>query len=112
MSADQFANATLLVNELKVAMRAGEGANSVSNSEDLARVLAESVSESGTVETGKALKLRAEALDAIREEGSSGDSFRREGLSKGQACRAGCLSLFVFWSFVFEELTKFESIKC
>ncbi|XP_054805530.1 flavonol 7-O-rhamnosyltransferase-like isoform X2 [Prosopis cineraria] len=76
MSADQFANATLLVNELKVAMRAGEGANSVSNSEDLARVLAESVSESGTVETGKALKLRAEALDAIREEGSSGDSFR------------------------------------
>lgn len=68
MGADQFSNATLLVDQLKVSTKVCEGAGSIPDSDDLARVL---------VDSGKAerrqriLKLRNDALEAIKEEGSS-----------------------------------------
>lgn len=74
MAADQYVNASLLVEELKVAKRVCEGAKTVPNSEELARVLAESVSGGG-VEMRRSLKLKAAALDAIGEGGTSEKDF-------------------------------------
>ncbi|KAL7161103.1 hypothetical protein ACSBR2_041704 [Camellia fascicularis] len=70
MEGEQFMNATLLVAELKVATRICEGAQTVPNSNELARVVVESVSkqETGNERVGK---LRRAALDAIKEGGSS-----------------------------------------
>ncbi|XP_061341412.1 flavonol 3-O-glucosyltransferase UGT89B1 [Gastrolobium bilobum] len=76
MSADQFVDATLLVEELKVAKKVCEGEKTVPDSDQLGRVLAESVSESA-VETRQALKLQAAALDAIREGGGSSEKDLR-----------------------------------
>ncbi|KAF5933867.1 hypothetical protein HYC85_030038 [Camellia sinensis] len=65
-------NAILLVVELKVATRVCEGAQTVPNSDELARVVAESVSnqETGNERVGK---LRRAALDAIKGGSSSKD---------------------------------------
>lgn len=70
MGADQFSNATLLVDQLKVGVRVCEGAGSVPDSDELARVVAESVSEK-RVERERAVELREAALEAIKEGGSS-----------------------------------------
>ncbi|XVF08879.1 hypothetical protein REPUB_Repub07fG0042300 [Reevesia pubescens] len=69
--ADQFVNQTLLVDELGVAKKACEGAQTVPNSDELARVLTESVSNKNGVERERAMKLRKAALEAIREGGNS-----------------------------------------
>lgn len=71
MSADQFSNATLLVNELKVATRVCEGAETVPNSDELARLIAESVREAKRVERERAMELGKAAVDAMKEGGSS-----------------------------------------
>ncbi|MED6135181.1 hypothetical protein PIB30_043881 [Stylosanthes scabra] len=71
MSADQFVDATLLVEELKVAKKVCEGERAVPDSDEFARVLAESVSGRGDPEATRALKLREAALQAVREGGSS-----------------------------------------
>ncbi|KAI4344009.1 hypothetical protein L6164_011286 [Bauhinia variegata] len=76
MSADQFVNATLLVEKLKVARRVCEGPTTVPNSDELARVFTESVSGSGGETTHRAIKLKAAAIDAIREGGSSEKDWR------------------------------------
>lgn len=70
MTADQFIDATLLVDELKVARRVCEGAQTVPDSDSLARVLADSVSGNGA-EMSRALELKDAALHAVREGGSS-----------------------------------------
>ncbi|XVF54498.1 hypothetical protein PTKIN_Ptkin05aG0185000 [Pterospermum kingtungense] len=70
-AADQFVNETLLVDELGVAQRACEGAQSVPNSDELARVVAESVCNKNRVGRETVEKLRNAALKAIREGGSS-----------------------------------------
>ncbi|KAK7304217.1 hypothetical protein RJT34_15340 [Clitoria ternatea] len=75
MSADQFVNATLLVEELKVAKRVCEGAKAVPDSDELSRVLADSVSGRGE-EMRMALKLQRAALDAVRDGGSSERNLR------------------------------------
>ncbi|KAJ1428117.1 UDP-glycosyltransferase family, conserved site [Sesbania bispinosa] len=75
MSADQFVDATLLVEELKVAKKVCEGVKTVPDSDQLGRVLAESVSGSGD-EATRMLKLQAKSLDAIREGGSSEKDLR------------------------------------
>ncbi|KAB1212777.1 UDP-glycosyltransferase 89B1 [Morella rubra] len=74
MGADQFANASLLVDEMKVAIRVGEGAQTVPDPEELARVLVESVSEN-RVERNAAEDLRGAALEAIKEGGRSEREF-------------------------------------
>lgn len=72
MTADQFVNATLLLEELKVARRVYDGVNEMPDSDELGRVFAESVRAGGGVEATQALKLRTAALEAIEEGGSSG----------------------------------------
>ncbi|XVF54497.1 hypothetical protein PTKIN_Ptkin05aG0184900 [Pterospermum kingtungense] len=69
--ADQFVNETLLVDELGVAQKVCEGAQTVPNSDELARVITESVSNKKRVEREGAQKLKKAALEAIIEGGSS-----------------------------------------
>ncbi|GLT50220.1 hypothetical protein SLA2020_237210 [Shorea laevis] len=70
MGADQFVNSSLLVDELKVAERVCQGAETVPNSEELAQLVAESVSEEGG-RRKRVAALREAALAAIKEGGSS-----------------------------------------
>jgi len=70
MGADQFVNASLLVDKLKVAVRACEGATTVPNWEELARVIKESVSEN-RVNRERVQKLSSVAVDAIKDGGGS-----------------------------------------
>ncbi|KAF2294816.1 hypothetical protein GH714_020222 [Hevea brasiliensis] len=71
MSADQFTNAQLLVDQLRVGIRFGEGTANIPESTELARILAESVAETRP-ERLIAKKLQEEALSAIR--GGSSDT--------------------------------------
>ncbi|OVA12067.1 UDP-glucuronosyl/UDP-glucosyltransferase [Macleaya cordata] len=77
MGADQFMNATLLVDQMKVAVRVCEGAETIPNAAELARVLAESVtSASASASAGRVMKRRAmelskAAMHAIKEGGTS-----------------------------------------
>ncbi|KAB2633717.1 UDP-glycosyltransferase 89B1 [Pyrus ussuriensis x Pyrus communis] len=74
--ADQFCNATLLVDQLKVGVRVCEGASTVPDSDELARVLAESVS-GDWAERARAAGLREAARQAIKEGGSSVNELDR-----------------------------------
>ncbi|KAL0340432.1 UNVERIFIED_CONTAM: UDP-glycosyltransferase 89B2 [Sesamum radiatum] len=71
MSADQFINASLLVDQLDVAIRVCEGAETVLDSNDLAQHLAKITSEKWTKRRARAVALGKAAMDAIREGGSS-----------------------------------------
>lgn len=82
MGADQFSNATLLVDQLKVGVRVCEGARTVPDSDELARVLAESVS-GDWAERARAAVLRKAAREAIKEGGSSVNELDR---LVGQLC--------------------------
>ncbi|XP_023642898.1 UDP-glycosyltransferase 89B1 [Capsella rubella] len=70
MRADQYTDASLVVDELKVGVRACEGPDTVPDPDELARVFADSVTGKQT-ERIKAAELRKAALDAIQERGSS-----------------------------------------
>lgn len=70
MWADQFMNARLLVDELKLGVRVCEGATTVPNSVELARVIKESVNEN-RVNRERAQKLSSVAVDAIKDGGGS-----------------------------------------
>ncbi|CAH8258093.1 unnamed protein product [Arabidopsis lyrata] len=70
MRADQYTDASLVVDELKVGVRACEGPDTVPDPDELARVFADSVTGKQT-ERIKAVELRKAALDAIQERGSS-----------------------------------------
>ncbi|XP_073139970.1 UDP-glycosyltransferase 89B2 [Henckelia pumila] len=71
MGADQFANANLLVDELNVAIRVCEGAETVPGSDDLARILALTSSERWIEKRVRAAELSKAATDAIKGGGSS-----------------------------------------
>ncbi|GAV82221.1 UDPGT domain-containing protein [Cephalotus follicularis] len=71
MEADQFVNAKLLVEDMGVAVRICEGADSVPDSDKLGRVIREALSEGGVQVREKAKELRDEALAAVRAGGSS-----------------------------------------
>ena len=70
LGADQFVNDSLLVDELKVAIRVGEGRKFVPDPDELSRVLVDLVSQK-RVECKRAAELRGIALEAIEEGGSS-----------------------------------------
>lgn len=70
MGADQFANATLIVHELKIGFRVCEGAETVPDSDELAGVLAKAIS-GFQEERKKAKELQKAAFDAVQEGGSS-----------------------------------------
>ncbi|WCJ35789.1 UDP-glycosyltransferase 89B2 [Euphorbia peplus] len=74
MGADQFTNATLLVDELGVAVRACEGAKTVPNAVELANIFKESVNDNG-VGKERAKKISEQALHAIKDNGSSMKDF-------------------------------------
>ncbi|GAV56496.1 UDPGT domain-containing protein [Cephalotus follicularis] len=69
-SADQFSNAQLLVEELGVGVRVGDGTEVIPESGELARILAESLDEN-RAERVRANKLRDAALTAVK--GGSSD---------------------------------------
>ncbi|CAN4088319.1 unnamed protein product [Withania somnifera] len=76
MGADQFANANILVNEHKVAIRACEGVKTVPNSDELAKILTEAVQGNDVEERRtRALKLREIAMNGIKEGGNSFESL-------------------------------------
>lgn len=72
---EQFLNASLLVDELKVGMRVTEGAETVPDSNELARVVMEVISQERSEKVNamqeRVTELRGMALEAIREGGSS-----------------------------------------
>lgn len=70
MQADQFINATLVVDHLKVATRVCEGVQVVPNSDDLARAFIESVSDD-RAERQRAARLHEAAVRATKDGFSS-----------------------------------------
>ncbi|CAE5956671.1 unnamed protein product [Arabidopsis arenosa] len=70
MQADHFFNTTLVVDKLRAAVRVGENRDSVPDSDELARILAESVRED-LPERVTLMKLREKGMEAIKEGGSS-----------------------------------------
>lgn len=74
MEADQFVNARLLVEYMGVAVRVCEGGDTVPDSAELGKVIAESMSEDRP-EKAKTKELRDEAFAAVREGGSSANDL-------------------------------------
>ncbi|MCL7022303.1 hypothetical protein MKW94_001303 [Papaver nudicaule] len=70
MGADQFANATLLVDQLKVGIRVCEGRETVPDSVELGRLVFDSMSEN-RAERARAIELCKATSDAVKEGGSS-----------------------------------------
>ncbi|KAK4350383.1 hypothetical protein RND71_029696 [Anisodus tanguticus] len=70
MGADQFANANIL-DEHKVAIRACEGVNTIPNSDELTKLLAEAVQGNVEERRARASELRKVALNGIKEGGNS-----------------------------------------
>ncbi|TYH23230.1 hypothetical protein ES288_A04G192800v1 [Gossypium darwinii] len=70
MKADQFLNARLLVDNIGVAVRVCEGADSVPDSDELGRAIAEVMTEGGGMKAN-AKDLKEKALAAVSHEGSS-----------------------------------------
>ncbi|XP_051150688.1 UDP-glycosyltransferase 89B2 [Andrographis paniculata] len=71
MEADQFLNATLLVDQLGVAVRVCEGRETVLPAEDLVRFLEGTVGDEWSEKTARAAALRKAAADAVSDGGSS-----------------------------------------
>lgn len=76
MEADQYVNARLLVDDHGAAVRVCEGRNSVPDSAELARTIAESMSGDKTHKL-KAKELKDKAIEAIKEGGSSSRELDR-----------------------------------
>ncbi|XVF03133.1 hypothetical protein REPUB_Repub04eG0234800 [Reevesia pubescens] len=70
MEADQFVNGMLLVDEMGVGVRVCEGADTVPDSDELGRIIAESMTEGKGVKV-KAKDLKEKALAAMSDGGSS-----------------------------------------
>ncbi|XP_058193563.1 UDP-glycosyltransferase 89A2-like [Rhododendron vialii] len=70
MEADQFVNARLLVEDTGAAVRVCEGVDSIPDSVELARKIAESMS-GNTAQKVKAKELRDKAIEAVKVGGSS-----------------------------------------
>ncbi|KAI3978334.1 hypothetical protein MKX01_013132 [Papaver californicum] len=79
MGADQFMNATLLVDQMKVAVQVCEGAITIPNTDELAQCMAESVaiSSSKNEMRMKAIELKQAAVSAVSDsENEGGSSFK------------------------------------
>ncbi|MCL7021469.1 hypothetical protein MKW94_005416 [Papaver nudicaule] len=79
MGADQFMNATLLVDQMKVAVRVCEGERTIPDAEELAQCMAESVATGSTSRNemrSRAKELKQAAMDAVSgDEYGGGSSF-------------------------------------
>ncbi|KAL5725722.1 hypothetical protein ACHQM5_008838 [Ranunculus cassubicifolius] len=74
MGADQFTNATLLVDRMKVAVRVCEGAGTIPDADKLARKIKESVGGNRVLSL-RAKELSEAALMAVKDGGSSCDDL-------------------------------------
>ncbi|XP_019164674.1 PREDICTED: UDP-glycosyltransferase 89A2-like [Ipomoea nil] len=70
MEADQYVNVRLLVDELGVSVRVSEGADTVPDTTELAKIISESMN-GHIVEKVRAKELRDKACDAVKVGGSS-----------------------------------------
>ncbi|KFK35924.1 hypothetical protein AALP_AA4G054000 [Arabis alpina] len=70
MQADHFYNSTLMVDKLRAAILVGENRDYVPDSDELARVLAESV-KGDSPERVRLMKLREKGMEAVKGGGSS-----------------------------------------
>ncbi|CAI0404287.1 unnamed protein product [Linum tenue] len=75
MGADQFVDATLLVEEVKIGVRVCEGKSSVPDPDELARQLAELMAEEGREERKRAKELSRAAVEAVGDGGSSAEDL-------------------------------------
>lgn len=71
MGADQFSNATLIVDELKIGVRVCEGDETVPDAGEVARMMAKAIGSEFEDKRKRAVELRKAASDAVREGGSS-----------------------------------------
>ncbi|KAL6558225.1 hypothetical protein OROMI_018575 [Orobanche minor] len=71
MGADQYLNATLLVDQLDVAVKLCEGDKTVLDSDDLVQFVVEATSEKWNERRARAVGLSKAAVDAISEGGTS-----------------------------------------
>ncbi|KAJ0038283.1 hypothetical protein Pint_23434 [Pistacia integerrima] len=76
MEADQFVNARLLVEDMGVAVRVCEGADSVPDSIELGRVISQAMNQCGEVRV-RAKELKEKALAAVKSGGSSAKDLER-----------------------------------
>ncbi|KAI3899007.1 hypothetical protein MKW92_015518 [Papaver armeniacum] len=80
MGADQFMNATLLVDQVKVAVQVCEGAKTIPNADELAQCMAESVATGGSSSSNemrmKAMELKQAATDAVSDDNGGGSSSK------------------------------------
>ncbi|XP_031273317.1 UDP-glycosyltransferase 89A2-like [Pistacia vera] len=76
MEADQFVNARLLVEDMGVAVRVCEGADSVPDSIELGRVISQAMNQCGEVKV-RAKELKEKALAAVKSGGSSAKDLER-----------------------------------
>lgn len=88
MRAEQFVNATLLVDQAKVAIRVCEGVDTVPDPDELSRILSDSVSENGLEVRVRAVELCKASLAAVKEGGSS--FMDLDGFVKGLAALEPC----------------------
>nr|GMD34026.1 UDP-glycosyltransferase 89B2-like [Ipomoea batatas] len=74
MGADQYTNAILIADEHRIGTRASEGDETVPNSDELAQILIDSLSQEGkgVEQRERALHLRQTAMDSVNK---GGDSF-------------------------------------
>ncbi|AED90611.1 UDP-glycosyltransferase 89A2 [Arabidopsis thaliana] len=78
MEADQFVNARLLVEHLGVAVRVCEGGETVPDSDELGRVIAETMGEGGREVAARAEEIRRKTEAAVTEaNGSSVENVQR-----------------------------------
>ncbi|KAI3833033.1 hypothetical protein MKX03_021311 [Papaver bracteatum] len=82
MGADQFMNAALLVDQVKVAVQVCEGAKTIPNADELAQRMAESVATGGSTSSKeirmKAMELKQAAYDAVRVHENGGGSSSKD----------------------------------
>ncbi|GMI86619.1 UDP glycosyltransferase 89A2 [Hibiscus trionum] len=70
MEADQYVNASLLVDDMGVGVRVSEGAHSIPDSDKLGRAIADAMTEGGGMKA-EAKHLKKKALEAVSHGGSS-----------------------------------------
>ncbi|KAK4749014.1 hypothetical protein SAY87_026463 [Trapa incisa] len=75
MGADQFVNATLIADQLKVARRVSEGASAIPDSDKLARAIREFIDWEDCPERVRADVMRRAAADTMGHGGSSSENF-------------------------------------
>ncbi|KAK9105344.1 hypothetical protein Scep_022188 [Stephania cephalantha] len=77
MEADQFVNAKLLVEYLRIGVVVCEGRDSVPDSDELGLCVAELMGEGGSEVRVRAMKLREEAVEGVKGRGNSARDFDR-----------------------------------